>query len=595
MNAPRRTTSPVSRRASRAPALACLAIALGVLSLPAVAQVTPSQPQWVPGRLLVQPRPGLSDTEFDKILKPHGGKQVGKIDKINVRIIQLPAQASEKAVEALLKNNKHLKFAERDMILPQALAVSDPYYGSEWHVPKIGADAAWDLSSGAGVTIAILDSGVDSTHPDLAGRLVPGWNFYDNNSNTADVNGHGTQVAGTAAAESNNGVGVAGVAGGARIMPVRVASSTGSGSLTAIASGLTWAADQGARVANLSFYGVSSSSAILSAAQYMKNKGGLVTVSAGNYGTEAPFPATDAMIIVSATDSNDVKTSWSSYGAYVDVAAPGAGIYTTTNGGGYGAVSGTSFSAPITAGVVALMMAANPGLGAATIEKLLFSSATDLGTVGFDTYYGYGRVNAAAAVQAAASTRSAADTTAPSVSISNPGAGATVKGLITVDVAASDNVGVSRVDLVVNGNKIASDTSAPYGFSWDSTTVADGNVTLTAYAYDAAGNASNKSVSVVVSNASATPDTVAPVATISNPTSGSAVSGTVSVQASASDNVNVVAIRLYVDGKLTSSASASSLSYSWNTRKLAAGSHTLLVEADDAAGNKGSQTVQVVR
>ncbi|MBS0513407.1 MAG: peptidase S8, partial [Proteobacteria bacterium] len=131
--------------------------------------------------------------------------------------------------------------------------------------------------------------------------------------------------------------------------------------------------------------------------------------------------------------------------------------------------------------------------------------------------------------------------------------------------------------------------------TWDSTTVADGNVTLTAYAYDAAGNASSKSVSVVVSNASATPDTVAPVATISNPTSGSAVSGTVSVQASASDNVNVVAIRLYVDGKLTSSASTSSLSYSWNTRKLAAGSHTLVVEADDAAGNKGSQTVQVVR
>ncbi|MBS0555671.1 MAG: S8 family serine peptidase, partial [Proteobacteria bacterium] len=517
MNAPHRRTSRISRRA---PALACLAIALGALSLPAIAQVAPSEPQWVPGRLLVQPRPGLSDAELDKILKPHGGKQVGKIGQINVRIVQLPAQASEKAVEALLKNNKHLKFAERDLILPQALAVSDPYYGSEWHVPKIGADTAWDLSSGAGVTIAILDSGVDGTHPDLAGRLVPGWNFYDNNSNTADVNGHGTQVAGTAAAESNNGVGVAGVAGGARIMPVRVASSTGSGSLTAIASGLTWAADQGARVANLSFYGVSSSSAILSAAQYMKNKGGLVTVSAGNYGTEAPFPATDAMIIVSATDSNDVKTSWSSYGAYVDLAAPGAGIYTTTNGGGYGAVSGTSFSAPITAGVVALMMAANPGLGAATIEKLLFSSATDLGTVGFDTYYGYGRVNAAAAVQAAAGTKAVADTTAPSVSLSNPTAGSTVKGLVAVDVAASDNVGVARVDLMVNGTKLASDTSAPYGFTWDSTTVADGNVTLTAYAYDAAGNSTSRSVSVSVANTAAlnsptqTPDTSAPVARI---------------------------------------------------------------------------------
>ena len=600
MNAPHRRTSRISRRA---PALACLAIALGALSLPAVAQVTPSEPRWVPGRLLVQPRPGLSDAELDKILKPHGGKQVGQIDKINVRVVQLPPQASEKAVEALLKNNKHLKFAERDLILQQAASVNDPYYGSAWHLSKVGAASAWDLSMGSGVTIAVLDSGVDASHPDLAGQLVAGYNFFDNNSNTADVNGHGTQVAGTAAAATNNALGVAGLAGGARIMPIRVSDSSGGGSLTAIASGLTWAADKGAKVANLSFYGVSGSSTIVSAAQYMKNKGGLVTVSAGNYGTEVPLPATDAMIIVSATDSNDVKTSWSSYGAYVDVAAPGAGIYTTTLGGGYGAVSGTSFSAPITAGVIALMMAANPGLAPTTVEKLLFSSATDLGTVGFDTYYGYGRVNAAAAVQSAASTRSAADTTAPSVSISNPGAGATVKGLITVDVAATDNVGVSRVDLVANGNKIASDTSAPYGFSWDSTTVADGAVTLTAYAYDAAGNVASRAVSVTVSNTASTApspgtsatDTVAPTPAISNPADGAQVSGNVTIQASASDNVGVTRVRLYINGGLVATANGSSVSYRWSTSKISTGRYTITCEAEDAAGNKGSRTIQVTR
>lgn len=584
----------------RKPVLASLVVALGAALLPAQAFAA-DEAQWVPGRLLVQPRAGLAEAELDKIIKKQGGKQIGKIDGINVRIIQLPPQASEKAVEALLKNNKHLKFAERDMIVPHD-STNDPYYSKAWHIPKIGAPTAWQTTAGSGVTIAILDSGVDGAHPDLAGKLLPGWNFYDGNSNTADVNGHGTKVAGTAAAASNNALGVASIAGGAMILPGRVADSTGYATFSKMAAAVTWAADNGARVANLSFSGARGSSSVQSAGQYLKNKGGLLVTSAGNAGVEEAVAPSDTLIAVSGTTSSDVKASWSSYGSYVDVAAPGAGIYTTTKGGGYASVSGTSFASPATAAVVALMMAANPKLGPDDITKHLFATTVDLGTAGFDKYYGHGRIDAAAAVQAAAAA-TAADNSAPTVSLSNPTAGATVSGLVPVSVSATDDVGVTRTELWANGSLVATDITAPYAFSWDSASVADGSVTLTARAYDAAGNFASKAVAVTVANAaqSAEPetsaaDTVAPQAKLSNPTEGATLSASkVTISGSATDDVGVVELRLYVDGKLETKVAGSKLSYGLNTRKLATGTHSIALEAVDAAGNSGKVAVSVRR
>jgi subtilisin family serine protease len=174
------------------------------------------------GRVLVMPRPGLTDAELAKIVGVHGGKAT-KITSFGLHVVELPANASEQAVASLLAHHPHLKFAELDQKVTANITPNDPYFGSQWHTAKIGAPIAWDLSSGAGVTIAILDSGVDGTHPDLSAQMVPGWNFYNNNSNTSDVYGHGTQTAGTAAATSNNATGVAAIAGSARIMPIRIA------------------------------------------------------------------------------------------------------------------------------------------------------------------------------------------------------------------------------------------------------------------------------------------------------------------------------------------------------------------------------------
>jgi hypothetical protein len=504
----------------------------------------------------------------------------------------LPSQASETAVAQQLARNPHLKFAELDRRVPLVLAVNDPYIGSQWHTPKISAPAAWDVTQGNGVVIAILDTGVDGSHPDLSSRMVSGWNFYDNNSNTSDVYGHGTATAGTAAATTNNGTGVAGVAGQARIMPIRISDTSGYGYYSMIAQGITYAADNGARVASISYAALPSSASVQSAAQYMKSKGGLVVVSAGNYGRDEGFAQTTNMIPVSATDGNDQITSWSSFGAFVAMSAPGAGIWTTARGGGYSAVNGTSFSAPITAGTVALIMAANSGLSGAQAEQVLFSTATDLGATGRDNYYGYGRVNADAAVRAAINaTTSPGDTTAPTASITAPLGGSIVSGLVAVNVNASDNVGVTKVELRVNGSVYATDTSSPFAFSWDSTRVANGTVNLQAVAYDAAGNAgASATTAVTVSNVTPTPaDTTPPTVAIVSPSNGGTVSGTVTISASATDNIGVARVEFWVNNVLTATDTSAPYSFGWNTRKLS-GSQTIVAKAFDAAGNSATSS-----
>jgi len=423
-----------------------------------------------------------------------------------LNLVDLPEGVSAKAVLAQLSRNPHLKRIELDRKVRASYVPNDPYYASAYHLARIGTPSAWNSTQGAGVTIAILDSGVDSAHPDLAANMLSGYNFVDNNTNTADVCGHGTAVAGSAAASSNNAVGVAGVAGQARILPVRIGSTDGSGGCTAflstIVSGITYAADRGARIVNVSFGPLADSPAVQNAAAYLKSKGGLLFVSAGNSGVDAALAPTASMIVVSATDSGDSRTSWSNYGSFVTLAAPGAGIWTTSKGNLYQQWNGTSFSSPVAAGVGALVMAANPSLDNQTVESLLYSTAVDLGTAGRDPYFGYGRVNASAAVAAAVAKRAPSDTTAPAAAIGSPANGATVSGLVTVNVTATDNVGVNRVELKVNGSTVAVDQAAPYQFSWDSAGTANGTATLVAVAYDLAGNAgASASVGVKVANA----------------------------------------------------------------------------------------------
>ena len=421
-------------------------------------------------------------------------------------------------------------------------------------------------------------------------KLVAGWNIYNNNSDTNDVNGHGTNVAGVVGAQSNNGMGVAGLCWASKIMPVRISDTTGSATYSAMASGLTWAADHGARVANISYI-ASDSSTVRSAAQYFQSRGGVVTSSAGNYSAFSSAPDNPYILTISAMDINDVFSSFSNYGNNIDLVAPEGG-YTTARGNAYMYAGGTSFSSPVVAGVAGLVLSVNPNLTGAQVQDILKQSADDFGTSGWDVYYGWGRVNAERAV-AAAGSGAGADTIPPTLNFTYPSTGASVSGSVSVQVSASDNVGVTNVSLRVDGVVLGADNAAPYAFTWNTVTVSNGQHTLTATAQDAAGNSANTSLSITVNNYG---DTTAPTITTTSPSSGARVSGNVSVSVATADNVGVVMVEVYVDGQLKATSTSAPFTTKWNTRREAAGSHTLQTKARDTAGNVGlSQYVTVYK
>ncbi len=592
MSARKNTGFEAGKRFVHAAVAAAALVALGASTGVASAQGAEA---YASGRILVMPRAGLSEQAVGRIMRENGAQPGRRLGKSHLRIVDVPA-GSERAVMERLARHPHVKFAELDFKVPAALVTNDPYAASQWHIPNTRAPAAWETSQGMGVTIAVLDGGVLATHVDLKANLLPGYNAYDGSSVTTDINNHGTAVAGTAAAVLNNGVGVSGVAGAAKIKPIRITDYSGTAWYSSIANGIIYAADQGIRVVNCSYVFLWGNSSVQSAGNYLKNKGGLLVVSAGNNGVNENAAATSSMIVVSATDANDQRPSWSSFGSMVSVAAPGVGIWTTASNGAYESASGTSFSAPVVAGVIALMMSTNPSLSSTQIESLLFSSSVDIGAAGRDIYYGYGRVDADAAVRAA-SGATGVDTQKPSVSVSNPLGGASVAGLVAVDVSAADNVGVTRVELRANGATVASDSVAPYQFSWDSSQVANGSANLTAVAFDAAGNSqTSSSVGITVAN-NVVADTAAPVLAIVKPADGSSVSGTVQIGLSATDNSGPAGIsqRLLINGIVVARGTGGSLSYNWNTRKVARGAHTISAIASDAAGNQTTKSITVNR
>ena len=263
---------------------------------------------------------------------------------------------------------------------------------------------AWSRSTGStSQVVAVVDTGVNAAHPDLTGRVLAGHDFVNNDTNAADDNGHGTMVAGIAAADTNNGVGIAGVAWTARILPVKVLDSTGEGLDSTIAEGVRWAADNGATVINLSLGGPGSSAVLHDAVTYAVGKRIPVVAAAGNTGDGTPqYPAADAAVIAVAAEAPDGGiASFSSFGDWVDVAAPGVGITSTYLGTSYvTGGAGTSFASPIVAGVAALVRTQHPAWTPTQIAARIEGSATDIGPPGVDPYDGHGLVDAGAAVGA---------------------------------------------------------------------------------------------------------------------------------------------------------------------------------------------------
>lgn len=270
----------------------------------------------------------------------------------------------------------------------------------------IKASYGWDVTTGsADVIVAIIDSGVAWNHEDLINKVVDGYNFVDDNNNPYDDHGHGTFAASIAAAESDNGIGIAGVSWHSKIMPVKVMSSSGYGSYLAIASGIRYAVDHGAHVLNLSIGGRSRSFILEDACEYAHSGGAVIIAATGNMGSSVMYPAAydDFCIAVAATDANDNRLSWSNYGPQVDVAAPGYFVWGASfkpsepeNLSSYGLKSGTSFAAPHVAGAAALLIGYDPDVTNDEVIDLIRATADDVNQAaypGVDDFIGFGRIN----------------------------------------------------------------------------------------------------------------------------------------------------------------------------------------------------------
>ena len=379
------------------------------------------------------------------------------------------------------------------------------------------------------------------------------------------------------------------------VLPVKVLGADGSGAYSNIVRGITFAADAGARIINLSLGGTSSSRSLQDVVNYAWSKSAVIIAAAGNNGNNIAFypAACTNVVAVSATDANDLRPSWSNFGTYVDLSAPGVNILTTQNGNGYTYINGTSFSSPVTSGVAALVASTWPAANNTQIVDLLIKNSDDIGAASYDVYYGHGRVNAARAVNAARNAASA-DTTAPSAYFSTPAANATVSGIVSISGDGTDNVGVTRMELRINGTLVASASAASLAYSWDSRLVADGLRQLELRAFDAAGNVGTTTRTVTVSNNKVI-DSIAPTSAITSPANGFRITTrTVSISITSSDNVGVTKLELYIDGRLSGTASSSTATFNWNTSKVSAGAHTLQAFATDAAGNIGASPIITV-
>jgi subtilisin family serine protease len=359
-------------------------------------------PAAAPDRVLVQFAPGVDPGEQDAVLAAEGVATADAGD--GTPFVEVTVGDADPAdVVAALDADPRVEAVQLDVVrTAQARPADELADLARPYLDLMRLPRAWDVTSGAGQVIAVLDTGVDLDHPDLAGHLVPGYDAVDEDGDPGDDQWHGTAVAGVAAATGGNRQGAAGAAYGAKIMPVKVLDHRGSGYDSDVARGIRWAAEHGADVINLSLGGPGASPVLRAAIADAVAGGAVVLAAAGNSGTQVPeypaayAPEVDGLLSVGATDDAGVLTPFSTWGDTVSVAAPGKSLVAPSNGGGYLTASGTSFSTPLVSGVAALLT--SRGQDPAQVEQSLVSTARDAGPRGRDPSYGAGVVDAAAAL-----------------------------------------------------------------------------------------------------------------------------------------------------------------------------------------------------
>lgn len=307
---------------------------------------------------------------------------------------------SKRDISTLIKiYNKleEVEYAEPNHMLKAFYIPNDPFFAYQYGPQKVQAPDAWDVTTSNGnIKIAIIDTGIQLNHPELAIKLWPGYNFVEGNLNPNDGNGHGTHVAGIAGALTENSLGIAGIAPSASIIPVRALDNSGNGTLSNIANAITYSTNAGAKVINLSLGSSQGSITLENAINHAWNQGVVIVAAAGNEASNTlTYPAAyQNVIAVASTDINDQKSDFSNYGTWVEVSAPGSAILSTYTGSYYAYLSGTSMACPHVAGLAALLAA--QGKNNVQIKNTILSTCDPVPGTGL--YWTYGRINANRAV-----------------------------------------------------------------------------------------------------------------------------------------------------------------------------------------------------
>lgn len=471
----------------------------------------------VPGEIIVKFKAGVGNNEVSKIHARHGVSVIHKSNLAGFHRLRIPKGKTVSEMIEMYKKNPNVEYVEPNYIARACMIPNDPYYSYQWHLHGTDAggidmEPAWDISTGSGAVVAIIDTGI-SVGTDLADTcFVSGYDFVNNDNDPVDDNGHGTHVAGTVAQSTNNNVGVTGVAFNACLMPIKVLDSLGYGTYADIIDGINFATNNGANIISMSLEGSSPSQGLENALANAYNNGVTCVAASGNSGQNGvAYPAAygSYVIAVGATQYDKTRAPYSNYGTSLDVVAPGGNLNLDQNNDGYADgvlqqtfsgsswgyyfYQGTSMATPHVSGVAALLCSTGV-TSPDDIRNTIQSTAVDLGSSGWDIYYGYGLVNAYDALQYTPGDNP------PTCSITSPTNGATVSGTVNIEASASDDVGVVQVDFYVDSTYLGTDTDEPYSWSWDSTTADDGSHTITATAIDTANQSSSDSISVTVDN-----------------------------------------------------------------------------------------------
>ncbi|HUX87282.1 MAG TPA: S8 family peptidase [Chloroflexota bacterium] len=398
-------------------ALSAVVLPSGETGSPVFGHPLATRSAFAAGLVLVRRKPGVSRARLASFAANRQAPLPSGFTGVD--LLHVPA-GQEQATAARLRQSGDVVFAEPDYrrfaTLTPNVTPNDPLYSAQWALPKIDAPTAWQTTLGsANVTVAVIDTGFDLTHPDRPVNLVAGPTFvsqpdqscaFEDPNVPYDDEGHGTHVGGIIAAATNNGIGVAGLAPGVSLLVIKAGDCTGSFLDSDIAAAIQYATDHGARVINMSFGGTDSTSTLADAIQYAASKGVMLVAAAGNDGSNEQFyPASYSQVLaIAASNSSDGIAWFSNWGPQIAVAAPGVGVLSTIApvgqyaGQDYYYLSGTSMASPHVAAIAGLILSAYPSLTTGQVVQAIEQGAMPLGPLCPDPYYGYGRVNAADAL-----------------------------------------------------------------------------------------------------------------------------------------------------------------------------------------------------